>query len=47
MISNLFIGIGIPIMILTILLAALEMYLLRRKVRRVMLSLTYLPTFKF
>ncbi|CAK87816.1 unnamed protein product (macronuclear) [Paramecium tetraurelia] len=47
LIQNLFIGIGIPIMFLTILLAALEMNLLKQKVRRVMLSLTFLPTFKF
>ncbi|CAD8195012.1 unnamed protein product [Paramecium octaurelia] len=47
LISNLFIGIGIPIMILTIFLAGLEMYMLKNKVRRVMLSLTYLPTFKY
>ncbi|CAD8191885.1 unnamed protein product [Paramecium pentaurelia] len=47
LIQNLFIGIGIPIMIMTILLAVLEMNLLKQKVRRVMLSLTFLPTFKF
>ncbi|CAD8147844.1 unnamed protein product [Paramecium pentaurelia] len=47
LILNLFIGIGIPIMIMTILLVALEMILLKQKVRRVMLSLTFLPTFKF
>ncbi|CAD8054713.1 unnamed protein product [Paramecium primaurelia] len=47
LILNLFIGIGIPIMIILILLSALQMILLKQMVRRIMLSLTFLPTFKF
>lgn len=47
LVSNLYLGIGIPIMALTLILAVLEMMKLRRKVKRVMLSLTYLPTFKY
>lgn len=45
--NKLYIGIGVPIVVLTIILALVEMFLLKRKVRYIIMSLTYLPTFKF
>lgn len=45
--NMLYLGIGVPLVFITIVLGALEVYVLRRKVKRIMFALTYLPTFKF
>lgn len=45
--NSLYLGLGVPLVFITIVLAALEVYVLRRKVKRIMFALTYLPTFKF
>lgn len=40
-------GMGIPVVLITMLLALAEIYLLKRKVRRVMNGITYISTIKF
>jgi hypothetical protein len=45
--NTLYLGLGVPLVLITIILAGLEVYFLRRKVKRVIFAITYLPTFKF
>lgn len=44
---NIYIGIGIPLLFITFILAISEMILLRRKIKYLIFSITYIPTFKF
>lgn len=41
------VGMGVPVVLITMVLAVAEIYLLKRKVKRVMTGITYIPTAKF